>query len=64
MLSLPFINCSQHQTLLNISRGETYTVTETDENGEIKTIKVTQPESFEEQMLMYSKEYGFLPEVN
>ena len=39
-------------------------VTETDENGEIKTIKVTQPESFEEQMMMYSKEYGFLPEVN
>ena len=37
---------------------------EMNEAGEITTIKVTQPESFEEQMLMYSKEYGFLPEMN
>jgi dipeptidyl-peptidase-3 len=37
---------------------------EMSEGGEIKTIKVTQPESFEKQMLMYSKEYGFLPEEN
>jgi dipeptidyl-peptidase-3 len=39
-------------------------VPEMNEAGEITTIKVTQPESFEEQMLMYSKEYGFLPEMN
>ena len=39
-------------------------VPEMDDSGEIKTIKVTQPETFDEQMLMYSKEYGFLPEVN
>lgn len=39
-------------------------VPEINEAGEITTIKVTQPESFEEQMLMYSKEYGFLPEMN
>ncbi|SFF74532.1 dipeptidyl-peptidase-3 [Salegentibacter agarivorans] len=37
-------------------------VTETDENGEITTIKVTQPESFESQMLEYSKKYSFLKE--
>jgi len=39
-------------------------VPEMNESGEITTINVTQPESFEEQMLMYSKEYGFLPEMN
>lgn len=39
-------------------------VPEMNEAGEITTIKVIQPESFEEQMLMYSKEYGFLPEMN
>ncbi|MBW2961002.1 dipeptidyl peptidase 3 [Mesonia aestuariivivens] len=39
-------------------------VPEMDDNGEIKTIKVTQPESFEKQMMMYSKNYGFLPEIN
>ncbi|SHJ11385.1 dipeptidyl-peptidase-3 [Mesonia phycicola] len=39
-------------------------VPEMDDSGEIKTIKVTQPETFDKQMLMYSKEYGFLPEVN
>lgn len=38
-------------------------VTETDENGEITTIKVTQPESFEGQMLEYSKKYNFLKEA-
>ena len=32
--------------------------------GEITAINVTQPESFEEQMLDYSKNFNFLPEVN
>lgn len=36
-------------------------VPEMDENDEIIAIKVTQPVSFEEQMLDYSKNYGFLP---
>ena len=35
-------------------------VPETDENGEITAIKVTQPESFPKQMLDYSKNYSFL----
>ncbi len=35
-------------------------VPETDESGNITDIKVTQPESFEEQMLSYSKNFGFL----
>ena len=39
-------------------------VPETDENGEITAIKVTQPEDFVSQMLFYSKNYNFLPEVN
>ena len=39
-------------------------VPETDENGEIIVIKVTQPTSFPEQMLYYSKNYNFLPIVN
>lgn len=39
-------------------------VPETDDNGEITAIKVTQPEGFPEQMLEYSKKYSFLPEVN
>ncbi|AUS06921.1 dipeptidyl-peptidase 3 family protein [Pseudotamlana carrageenivorans] len=39
-------------------------VPETDNNGEIIAIKVTQPESFDGQMLNYSKNYSFLPEVN
>lgn len=39
-------------------------VPETDENGEITAIKVTQPEGFPQQMLEYSKKYSFLPEVN
>ncbi|HET8754210.1 MAG TPA: dihydrofolate reductase, partial [Salinimicrobium sp.] len=36
-------------------------VPETNDAGEITAIKVVQPESFEEQMLEYSKEYGNLP---
>lgn len=39
-------------------------VPETDADGNIKAIKVTQPESFEGQMLFYSKNYNFLPEEN
>jgi dipeptidyl-peptidase-3 len=39
-------------------------VPEMDENGEITKINVTQPEGFATQMLTYSKEYNFLPEVN
>ncbi|WP_298313520.1 dihydrofolate reductase [uncultured Aquimarina sp.] len=39
-------------------------VPETDENGEIIKINVTQPTDFVTQMLEYSKAYGFLPEVN
>ncbi|WP_109298896.1 dihydrofolate reductase [Aquimarina sp. AU474] len=39
-------------------------VAETDENGEITKINVTQPEDFTTQMLEYSKNYNFLPEVN
>ncbi|MCM8568658.1 dipeptidyl peptidase 3 [Gramella jeungdoensis] len=35
-------------------------VPETNENGEITAIKVTQPESFEEQMMDYAKEYSYL----
>ena len=37
-------------------------VPEMDENGEIISIKVTQPESFEKQMMTYSKDYSFLTE--
>ena len=37
-------------------------VPEMDENGEITAIKVTQPASFEEQMMMYSENYSFLTE--
>ncbi len=39
-------------------------VPEMDENGEIIKINVTQPEGFTAQMLEYSKNYNFLPEVN
>lgn len=39
-------------------------VPETNETGEIIAIKVTQPETFVGQMLDYSKNYHFLPEVN
>jgi dipeptidyl-peptidase-3 len=35
-------------------------VPEMDEDGTITAIKVTQPESFEAQMLEYAKTYGFL----
>ncbi len=35
-------------------------VPETDDKGNIKDIKVTYMDSFAKQMLMYSKEYGFL----
>jgi dipeptidyl-peptidase-3 len=39
-------------------------VPETDDNGEIIAIKVTQPETYSGQMLNYSKDYNLLPEVN
>ncbi|MGS2761027.1 dipeptidyl-peptidase 3 family protein [Sinomicrobium sp. M5D2P9] len=39
-------------------------VPETNDTGEITAIKVTQPQSFEEQMLNYSENYGFLPLKN
>ncbi|WP_194768496.1 dipeptidyl-peptidase 3 family protein [Tamlana sp. I1] len=39
-------------------------VADKNEKGEIIAIKVTQPETFEGQMLNYSKNYSFLPEVN
>ena len=35
-------------------------VPETNENGEITDIKMVQPESFEAQMLDYSKRFGHL----
>ncbi|SHG66173.1 dipeptidyl-peptidase-3 [Salegentibacter echinorum] len=37
-------------------------VTETDDDGKIKAIKVTHPKSFEEQMLDYAKNHSFLKE--
>ncbi|MFD1094839.1 dipeptidyl-peptidase 3 family protein [Salegentibacter chungangensis] len=37
-------------------------VPEMDENGEIVSIKVTQPSTFEEQMLNYAKDHSFLTE--
>ena len=39
-------------------------VPETNDSGEITAIEITQPETFEEQMLEYSKSFNFLPEVN
>jgi len=39
-------------------------VPETNDAGEITAINVTQPESFDGQMLFYSKNYNFLPEEN
>ena len=39
-------------------------VPETNDAGEITAINVTQPETFEGQMLDYSKNFSFLPEVN
>jgi len=35
-----------------------------DAKGNIISIEVTQPKSFAEQMLNYSKKYGFLPLEN
>ncbi|WGD33894.1 dihydrofolate reductase [Olleya sp. YS] len=39
-------------------------VAETNDDGEITAIKVTQPDTFDGQMLDYSKNYSFLPEDN
>jgi dipeptidyl-peptidase-3 len=39
-------------------------VAEKDDNGEITGVKVQQPNSFEGQMMRYSKDYGFLPLEN
>ncbi|WP_378187041.1 dihydrofolate reductase [Aquimarina sp. W85] len=39
-------------------------VPETNDAGEITAIKVTQPKDFVTQMITYSKQYNFLPEVN
>ncbi len=39
-------------------------VADKNEEGEIISVKVTQPKTFSEQMLDYSKRYNFLPEVN
>ncbi|WP_299889292.1 dihydrofolate reductase [uncultured Lacinutrix sp.] len=39
-------------------------VPETNDAGEITKINVTQPDTFDGQMLEYSKNYSFLPEVN
>ncbi|MBJ6367185.1 dipeptidyl-peptidase 3 family protein [Snuella sedimenti] len=39
-------------------------VPEIDSEGKIIAVKVTQPKTFAEQMLAYSKHYSFLPEVN
>jgi dipeptidyl-peptidase-3 len=39
-------------------------VPKTDANGKIIDINVVQPKSFAEQMLFYSKNFGFLPEEN
>ncbi|HEY5687218.1 MAG TPA: dihydrofolate reductase [Yeosuana sp.] len=39
-------------------------VPETNDAGEILAIKVTQPETFAGQMIEYSKNYHFLPELN
>lgn len=39
-------------------------VADKNEEGDIISVKVTQPETFSGQMLEYSKKYNFLPEVN
>ena len=39
-------------------------VPKTDKDGKIISIEVTQPKSFAEQMLSYSKNFGFLPDEN
>lgn len=41
-----------------------YIVPVKNDKGEVTDYKVEQPKSFEEQMLRYAKEYGFLPLVN
>lgn len=39
-------------------------VPKTNDKGEITSFEITQPKTFAEQMLHYSKTYGFLPEEN
>ena len=39
-------------------------VAEKDENGKITKVTVKQPNTFEGQMMRYSKDYGFLPSEN
>ena len=39
-------------------------VAEKNDEGEITGVKVTQPKTFSDQMLQYSKNHSFLPEVN
>ncbi|NBL64209.1 dihydrofolate reductase [Flavobacterium sp. NST-5] len=39
-------------------------VPKTDKNGEIVSFEIQQPKTFAEQMLYYSKNYGFLPTEN
>ena len=39
-------------------------VAEMDDNGDIKAVKVTQPDTYDGQMLSYSKGYSFLPQEN
>ena len=39
-------------------------VPQTDADGEITSIEVKYVKSFVDQMLGYSKDYGFLPEIN
>ena len=39
-------------------------VAEEDADGNITAVKVMQPKSFENQMLSYARDYGFLPEEN
>ncbi|WJJ98012.1 dipeptidyl-peptidase 3 family protein [Algibacter luteus] len=39
-------------------------VAEKNDEGEITDLKITQPETFAGQMLNYSEQYSFLPEVN
>ncbi|MGL4583902.1 MAG: dipeptidyl-peptidase 3 family protein [Flavobacterium sp.] len=41
-----------------------YIVPVKNDKGEVTDYKIEQPKSFEEQMLRYAKEYGFLPLVN
>lgn len=41
-----------------------YIVPQTDDNGKITGFEIKQPQTFEEQMLYYAKEYSFLPNEN